>query len=143
MKHPGSSFEYEEERNEDLMRAYREEVASAGNIKVASLFSAIVERPSVRFWVSEERAFVVISRMLKGDKLDGMRKLKREMYEEIYRRYIQLQGLHPKKSVRHVVSMVVCQPAPKFYIEPASARVIVCKIKKRWRQERRLFLRRR
>ena len=143
MKHPGSGFEYEDERNEDLMRAYREEVALAGSIKVINLFRAIVERPSARFWVSEERAFIVISRMSKGLGLGGMRRLKREMYEEIYARYLELREKHPDKSMRHLVTMAVNQPAPKFYIEPASARVIVCKIKKRWRKERRLFLHRR
>lgn len=143
MKHPGSGFEYEDERNEDLMRAYRDEVALSKDIKVAHLFRAVVERPSVRFWVSEERAFIVISRMLKGEVLDGMRRLKREMYEEIYARYLELRDKHPDKSIRHLVTMAVNSPAPKFYIEPASARVIVCKIKKKWRKERRLFLHRR
>lgn len=143
MKHQGSTFEYEEQRNEDLMRAYREEISRAGHIKVVNVFARVVEQPSERFWVSEERAFIVISAMLRGVPLDGMRPLKQEMYREIHARFLKLREKHPDMRVRHLVSIVVNQPAPKFYIEPASARVIVCKIRKKWRTQRRLFLRRR
>lgn len=143
MKHQGSTFEYEDQRNEDLMRAYRQEIDDAEHIRVANIFASVVERPSERFWVSEERAFIVISYMSKGDTLDNMRPLKREMYQEIYRRYMLLREKFPDKTMRQLVSMIVNQPAPKFYIEPASARVIICKIKKKWRYQRRLFLRRR
>ena len=142
MKHPGSTFEYEDQRNEDLMRAYRTEIHEARHIRVANLFQQVVERPSERFWVSEERAFIVISYMSKGDTLEDMRPLKREMYEEIYRRNLKLKDKYPDRTMRQLVSIVVNQPAPKFYIEPASARVIICKIKKIWRNQRRLFLRR-
>lgn len=143
MKHRGSTFEYEEQRNEDLMRAYRTELSGAAHIRVSRLFQQIVERPSERFWVSEERAFIVVSAMARGDNLETMRPLKREMYIEIYRRYLEIRQKFPDRTMRQLVSMVVNQPAPKFYIEPASARVIVCKIKKKWRNQRRLFLRRR
>lgn len=143
MKHIGSVFEYEEQRNEDLMRAYREEIGKAGVIRILDIFRAVVDQPSERFWVSEERAFIVISRMAKGDKLETMRPLKREMYVEIYSRYLALRAKHPDRSMRHLVSMAVSQRAPKFYMEPASARLIVYKQKKKWKRERRLFLHRR
>ena len=66
MKNVGAIFEYEEERNRDLMRAYKEQLASHENKDLQSVLNRVVEMPSKRFWVSEERAAIVISEMMRG-----------------------------------------------------------------------------
>ena len=96
----------------------------------------LVNMPSERFWVSEERASIVISDMLKGRSIENMNENKREMYEEIYRRVQELKKEYPNATVYELVSQVVEGPAPKFYLTPKSAKVIISKIKSEWYERR-------
>lgn len=130
MKHKGSKFEYEDERDKDLMRAYHEQLESCDAIVLSDIFRNVVEMPSARFWVSEERAAIVIARMFRGDKLEKMRPNAREMYFEIYKRVVSEREKYPDKSIAEIVFHVIRQPAPKFYLTPDSARVIVTRIKR-------------
>lgn len=137
MKHKGSTMEYAEDRTNDLMRAYDEYIASCDHIRMPDVYNKIVNMPSRRFWVSDIRAALVVSAIIRGDaKLDSMWPMKREMYLEIHRRVMELGKVHTDKSVSELCSMVVAQPAPKFYLAAGSAKVIVCKARKRWRKEK-------
>lgn len=136
MKHRGSSFEYAEERNEDIMRAYKQEIARCERIFLPEVFNRIVNMPSKRFWVSAERAAIVISSMMRGDTLAYMRPTKREMFQEIYRRVKILQEKHPNMSIYEMALNVVSEPAPKFYITAGSAKVIIYRIRKQWYKKR-------
>ena len=141
MKPHGSRFEYENERNDNLMECYHELLTTAQFVRMPDIYSKVVNMPSRRFWVSEERAAIVVSAMMRGDTLKTMRPLKREMYNEIYSRVITLQQENPKLPISQLVAQVVEQPAPKFYITPGSAKVLICKIRKEWyfqRTKRRL-----
>ena len=130
MKHPGSTFEYAEERNADLLQAYHDELENASYISVPEIFCNVVNRPSKRFWVSEERAAIVISSMLKGNQLLNMSPTKREMFFEIYKRVLEMYKTSPHLPFFQIIFNVIRQPAPKFYLTPGSAKVIVCKIKR-------------
>ena len=130
MKHKGSKFEYQDERDKDLMRAYHEQIASCDTIVLSDIFRNVVEMPSARFWVSEERAAIVIAKMFRGDKLEKMRPNAREMYFEIYKRVVSEMETYPDKSIAEIVFQVIRQPAPKFYLTPDTARVIVTRIKR-------------
>ena len=141
MKNVGAIFEYEEERNRDLMRAYKEQLASHENKDLQSVLNRVVEMPSKRFWVSEERAAIVISEMMIGKGLKVKGKVKREMYNEIYRRVVELKKSQSGMSVYDLTFMVVTGPAPKFYLTPGSAKVIIHKVKKQWYEERKRRLR--
>ena len=129
MKHKGSKFEYQDERDKDLMRAYHEQIASCDTIVLSDTFRNVVSMPSARFWVSEERAAIVIARMFRGDKLEKMRPNAREMYFEIYKRVVSEMETYPDKSIAEIIFQVIRQPAPKFYLTPQTARVIVTRIK--------------
>ena len=67
MKYSGSVLDFTEERNEALMGAYRAVIGSREVLSLAEISERIVNRPCSRFWVSEGRAAVVISEMLKGN----------------------------------------------------------------------------
>lgn len=135
MKNVGSTFEYEDMRNEDLMDAYRE-VLCSHNGSTKELYRKVVEMPARRFYVSEERASIVISNMYKGRSIAQMRPNKREMYEEIFRRVLELKKERPNDSIYDLTFEVVQQPSPKFYLTPESARVFICYIKKQWYEQR-------
>lgn len=132
MKNIGSTFEYEDARDRDLMRAYREALSQSNGDSAADMYDKVAKMPAARFWVSEERAAIVISNMFKGRSIAQMRTNKREMYEEIYRRVCELKKKRPEESVYDLTFEVVSQPAPKFYLTAESARIIIHYIKKKW-----------
>lgn len=133
MKHKGALMEYSQERSDDLMRAYDEYLASCDYIRMPDVYRSIVNMPSRRFWVSDIRAALVVSAMIRGEaRLDKMCLSKREMYEEIYRRVAAMREKHPEKTTSELCAMVVMQPAPKFYLTPGSAKIMVCKARKEW-----------
>ena len=95
----------------------------------------IAESPSTRFWVSEERAAIVIARVIKGDTLSYMRPLRREMFMEIYRRVLDIKSVRQELSLRACCAKAVCTPAPKFYMTPLSVRQTIYKIKRKCLEE--------
>lgn len=98
--------------------------------------AAIVNMPAARFWVSEERATIVVSALLSGRDLpENMRPTKCEMFSEIYHRVLKLRRERPKASVFELVCEVVNSPAPKFYMLPRSAMDIIYKIKNGYNDE--------
>lgn len=136
MKPYGSILEFTKQRNADLMRAYRHQIRKARHIRMREIGKAIVNMPASRFWVSEERARIVICSMLAGRDLpENMRPTKCEMFSEIYRRVLELRKARPKASVYSLVTEVVNSPAPKFYMLPRSAMDIIYKIKKGYYDE--------
>jgi hypothetical protein len=141
MKNFGSKFEHEQERNEDIMRAYLEQIRSCENIYLPQVLTRVVNMPSKRFWVSAERAAVVVSMMMRGKELPRMLPTKREMFEEIYRRVLILKEKNPHMSLFELSLQVVQEPAPKFYLTAGSAKVIIHRAKKQWYEKRRLRLR--
>lgn len=141
MKHKGALMEYSQERIDDLMRAYDEYLASCDYIRMSDVYNNIVNMPSRRFWVSDIRAALVVAAMMRGDAhLEKMCQSKREMYEEIYRRVTLMHEKYPEKTTSELCAMVVMQPAPKFYLTPGSAKIMVCKARKEWirRKQQRL-----
>ncbi len=136
-------MEYSEERINDLMRAYDDYIQSCEYIRMSQVYRHIVDMPSRRFWVSDIRAALVVSAIIRGDAdLDAMWPLKKEMYLEIHRRVVELSKTKPNKSISELCSIVVLQKAPKFYLTPGSAKIMVCKARKKWIEEKLKRLRR-
>ena len=132
----GSTLEYSDERIDALMAEYERYIASCKYIRMAEVFEYIVNQPCRRFWVSEIRASIVISDMLKGDSLNKMHPAKREMFREIYERVLRLRDRKPGVPLLHLVSEVVQQPAPKFYISPGSVKMMFYKARKKWYEKK-------
>lgn len=126
MKHKGCKCCFANARNTELLRAcYKIIVDSSEYIRINDIFRMVVDMPASRFWVSEERAAIVVAAMIRGEKLPRMSRNKTAMYREIYRRYVKLSKEYPNKTLGELVAMVVHQPAPKFYITPKSAKTLI------------------
>ena len=140
MKKKGAVMEYSKERSDDLMRAYRDYLSSCKYIVMPEVYKAVANMPSRRFWVSDTRAALVVSAIMReGEKvLDGMWATRREMYKEIYNRVIELKDVFPNKSITELCSKVVEQPAPKFYLTPDSAKILLCKIRRKIANEQKV-----
>ena len=70
-----------------------------------------------------------------------MRPLKREMFQEIHKRVVELKTKNPNWSINKCCEIVVAQPAPKFYLSAGSIRIMICKERKKRYEERKKRLR--
>lgn len=144
MKHKGSAFEYERQRDENLLRVYRTLMGSLAVTSQCEIYRMVVASPADRYWVSEERAVAVIANMT-TDYNGTLRKMlpqKQRMYADIYRRTMKLMKANKGMTRAEAVMEVVQSPAPEFYLTPGSAAVILCKMKKKqWYLERKRKLR--
>ncbi len=129
MKHKGNTFEFMRERNRDLWRAYRTQLATMKFIEAQRLMTNTVAMPARRFYVSEERARKVINAMLRGDDIRHMKSTSRRMFKEIYRRVMAAKYRQPHLSTHQIIIRVIYEEAPEFYITPQSAAVIISKIR--------------
>lgn len=133
MKSFGSVLAFTQERNDALLKAYREQVSTTRVVRLNEIGEKIVNSPSPRFWVSEERAAAVVSAIMRGKPvLKMMRPTKRAMFEEIHRRVVALKKKHPNWHLCQLVFEVVNSPAPKFYMEASSALERLFKIRNGW-----------
>lgn len=132
MKYFGSKSEYHTARSRDLLRAYFCYLKACSRVSMPEVFRCVVDMPASRFWVSVARASVVMANIERGDKLHYMRHNKREMFFEIHRRITLLRQSHPNWSTPRLLKVVLEQPAPKFYLAPGSARVLILKARKQF-----------
>lgn len=133
MKPVGSALSFTRERNAALLKAYRTHVDAADFVRLNEIGRKVVNSPSPRFWVSEERAAAVVSAIMRGKPvLETMRPTKREMFEEIHRRVLALKKQHPDWHLCRLVFEVVNSSAPKFYMEVSSALERLFKIRSGW-----------
>ena len=120
--------EFTTQRSKLLLENFRRSLAEQSVISAEKAFKDAVESPAPRFWVGEARAARIISMMRKGeDPTEGMIPEKREMYREIYRRFLLLQQQHPDWPIGDLVFTVVNSPAPRSYLSPIRARQIIKK----------------
>ncbi len=129
MKYFGSIVKFTRERNAEIMRVFRRKLEEADVIRMDDICRQVAESPASRFWVSAERAAIVISAMEAGPDLPCLTQTKREMFAEIFRRYQSLRPRHPDMSVLDLAAIIVCQPAPKFYFTPRTVREFICRIR--------------
>ncbi len=135
-------FEYRDDRSRELLHVFNEELGRSSYDNVVDVLRRVVSRPCSRFWVSEERAFRIVSSMRRRPLPSNYHPLKRAMYEEINRRCEQLSLSHPDWPLSRCVYHVVSHEAPKFYLSVASAHALICKERNRCRVAHLLKLRR-
>ncbi len=128
-----SSFEYRDDRNHELLKVFKRELLRFTGDPLEVVLQRTVDSPSSRFWVSEERAFRVVSWMHRNPLPSNCSPLKREMFEEIARQCVSLAGTRPGWSLARRVYYVVNHEAPKFYLSVERAHAIICQERKRCR----------
>lgn len=111
----------------DLNRAFRQVQAQKNFATQDEAMECAVNTPSSRFWVSEERLLEVIRKIESGKKDFCKSPLRKEMYEELYRRYLQCKNNPDNKHMTKpdMCCCVIYSVAPKFYITPHWA---LCKL---------------
>lgn len=141
MKSKGDVIDFDDERGAELVKAWNRQCMLAKQINWRVIARRVVNSPCSRFWVSEERAAIVVGLMLKGEKKIHCTNTKREMFEEIYRRFLIEREKHPTASITALTVKVVNSPAPKFYLTPHTAYVYIQKYRKKIFEARKRKLR--
>ena len=135
MKHAGSTSDFTEKRNQELLAAFRKVFHSKNFFDITHDYTLVVQTPCSRYWISEERATAVVSAMLRGHSVHyAMRKSKRDMFIDIYCRVLFDRAATPDSPLSDIVFNVVNSQAPQFYMAPRHAREILYKMKKRKNQ---------
>ena len=124
MKHLGSSFPYKKERERELLKVFKRELANSKHIVMKSILQRVVNNPCSKFWVTEERATIVISNMLCGKAIFA-KQSKKEMFEEILRRYKIERTKRKTEPMSRIIFDIVNSPAPKFYLSVSQAKIII------------------
>lgn len=130
MKYKGSRCDFKEERDAELLRAYKHLLSVRDNISLSEIAETISQSPCKRFWVSARRANEVICDLEKGRTLSKMNPTRREMFLEIYRRYKIYKVEHPSLTKMEILWHVCNENAPKFYLTPKSIIVILDRVRK-------------
>lgn len=128
MKKKGNVCDYTQERNSELLGRFRRMVREAPIIDLDVIFRNLSRSKASRFFVSESRAYMIIKRYLKHGEWDVKSALRREMFEEIYRRATDLIREGECDDLEDAVYMAVNSEAPKFYLTPRSVRTLLYEI---------------
>lgn len=138
MRKRGSVFILSQERDKDLFRAYRvvlrKQLQLYGRVTLTGIMEKVVNSPASRYWVSSDRAYSVILRMDKGQPV-RMKPRAKVFYKSLYKDFCIYREKHPELPIKHIVEIVIQQPAPCFMISSEFARMIIFKMRKLCRQE--------
>lgn len=129
MKKRGAVVEFTPQRDDELLKAFKSQLHLLGKIPLQDVFTRAAMQPASRFWVSERRAMIVVSRIMKGDRILSMNTKKREMYFEIYRRVKSIMNSEPGLTLTEATFRAVNSPAPEFYLTPKSARAMIYRLR--------------
>lgn len=129
MKKIGSVVEFTPQRDDELLKAFKSQLHLLGTIPLQEIFTRAAMQPASRFWVSERRAMIVISKMIKGDQILSMNPKKREMFYEIFRRVKSMIKDEPGITLTEATFRAVNSPAPEFYLTPKSARAMIYRLR--------------
>lgn len=134
MKYKGSRSDFAKERDAELLRAYKNLILVRDNVRLTEIAKTIAMSPCSRFWVSIERAEIVICNMDKGKPLENMIPSRKEMFQEIYRRYLILKKEKPSLTKREIIGEIINGQAPSFYLTPQSVITILHRVRKEDKQ---------
>lgn len=134
MRKKGCQFEYREERDNELLSVFQKVYSQSRTYRrLDEILKDVINHRTKRFWISAERASIVISTMKKGKSISYMKPHKQDMFHEIHRRLMILEKTHTGTPTLQLLEMVLDQEAPSFYISVGAASVILHYIKKRKR----------
>lgn len=141
MRKKGNIFILSDKRDRDLLRAYNEQIQKHlnlyGRVIQTGLMEQVINSPASRYWVSSERACVVISKLEHGESISYMNPVKQRFYNSLYNEFIKYRQLHPEIQTRkHIIEIVVMLPAPCFAITPRVARNIIQRIRRKCQKEK-------
>lgn len=106
----------------DTIKAYCKVLETEKCWTMEQACAKAVKLPAPRYYVTPKQAFMVITRMIRGDfeQVNLMMPLKRRMYYSLYETVVKMteQRAFIGKSLWYIMQYAVTQPAPEFFIKP-------------------------
>lgn len=145
-KHNGNRNPYTDQRDAELLRAYRRAkktlLDQKGYVKRDEALDLARSSPCSRYFVSEQRASIVIKKLLAFDKyiksleehnpiempedpLRNMLYMRRRMFSHLFMQYKRLRDTNPDCNHEELVTMACASPAGEFYLTIDSTRAIL------------------
>lgn len=129
MRTIGSVSDFITQRNNSILSHYRKLAKQSAVINIAKISNIISNSPAPRFWVSEERATIVVSAMLTGraDKYlpASTRNLKKRMFEDICNKVVCIMEENQDATIANAVWLAVNSRAPQYYMCPRTIADII------------------
>lgn len=130
-------FQYSDLRDKELLATYKKYLLEASYpFSLYDIVRKTVNTPCSRFWVSGDRLQNVMGLILKGDRLENMHENKREMFfylAEIIKE-LKKTDRYKNEPMCSLCEIAVEMEAPKFFLKPSSAKIILHYALKRDRQ---------
>lgn len=124
-------LDFKDFRDRDFLDSYTSVIKRHGKeapyIKRDDLLLEAILSPAKRFYVSEEQALRTISKMLKGQTVVFKNNLKKKMYDELLKR-VREKWDQDKEPLIYFLCKIIYEPAPRFYINLKSARILYYKL---------------
>ena len=118
------------DRNKDLYETFRKLLDTKDVIILNDILTLTVNSPAKRFYVSADRVYGVLVRWASTGVVTRLITPERqEMFEDLYKIVAELRKEQPTIPLLHIIERAIEYPAPKFYIKPDSAKIILCKYK--------------
>lgn len=140
MRKEGDVFAFTEQRDRDLLSAYQRQISRQlqlyGRINATGLIQKVINSTASRYWVSSERACVVINKLERGESIGYMKPDKMRFYNELYKEFCAYREKHAGMPKKHIVEIVITYPAPCFGISPRVANNIIRKMKRKCMEEK-------
>lgn len=122
------------ERDRDLLRAYNEAIDEASYpFSLYEVLENTVRKPAKRFYSSVKYTYMCIKAMKEGRVIRYQQSEKERMINEVWRRVLIEESIHPQMKLGRIVEHIMDNPAPEFYLKSSSAKVILCKAKAKQR----------
>lgn len=125
MKNVGDTSEHRPARNTDLYEVFLKKLEESRQVQLRTVLEQTVKSPAKRFYVGRRRAQDVVTHLLGGGNLDGMRPERARMFSEIFTRCKAMMESGRAIPLPDLIDEVLRQPAPEFYLTPGSAAVII------------------
>lgn len=97
------------------------------SVRQDEIIRRLADGRAPRFYVSYEKARRFVSMLERGLELPLKNPNRIRMYEELHRRYRMRVSVTGRKEGYMVLSSIIEEPAPSFYMEPKTFRAIVYK----------------
>lgn len=125
MKKKGNVCDYTSQRNAELCASFRRHIHEASFIDLDVIFRKVASSPASRFFISEQRANLIIADKRRSGAWNVRNPQRLEMLREIERIANTLFRSGRYTRFADAIFDAVNSPAPSFYLTPRSARTII------------------
>lgn len=125
MKKKGNYCDYTLSKDAELVSRFKQLLSEVRIVDLDDIFRRVAESPVSRFFISEIRAYELVTRRINKGAWPLANPLRREMMDEILKRAERILENGEESTLRTAVYRAVNTPAPKTYLTPRTCRTLI------------------